>query len=143
MILIIAITVITCIAAYLLIKQEDEKKQFFKTDFLIGILLLGVCAVPSLILMSVFEHFNVLQEYQVIPITLPILTLGFLAVCATWGDSKSGNATDNKKDDFTAETIVLTAVLSENSNSNDSDSSSSSGSSSSSSSSSSNDFFIL
>ncbi len=140
MILIIAITVITCIAAYFLNKRNEEE-QSFTTDCLIGLVLIGICLVPSLILMSVLEHFSVLEEYKVIPITLPLLTLGFLAVWATWGKSENGNDTDDKKDDFTAEAIILTAVLSENDSSNDSDSSSSSGSSSSSSSS--DDFFIL
>lgn len=135
----ISIIAITCIASYFLIKR-DEDKQSFTADCLVSVILFGICIVPTFILMGALDHFNVLQEYKVIPITLPILTLGFLAVLATWGKPKNGSTTENKKDDFTAEAIVLTAVLSEN---DSSDESSSSNSSNSSSSSNSDDFFFL
>ena len=143
MILIIAMIVITCIAVYFLNKREDEEKNSFTTDCLVGLVLLGICLIPGLILFNILEHYNVLEEYKVIPVTSPLLILGFLAVWATWGKSGSGNKTPDKKDDFTAEAIVLAAVLSEDDSSDDSSSSNSSGSSSSSSSSSSDDFFIL
>lgn len=143
MILIIAITVITCIAVYFLLKRDNEEKQSFTTECLIGLLLLGICLIPTLILMSVLGLSNALQEYKAVVITMPLLILSFIAVLATHSKSESGSGTDDKKDDFTAEAILLTAVLSENDNSDDSTSSNSSGSSSSSSSSNSDDFFFL
>jgi len=134
----ISITAVAGIATYFLTKRNDEE-QSFTTDCLMGLILLGICTVPTLILMGALDHFNVLEEYKAIPITLPLLILGFLVVWATWGDSKSGSDADDKKDDFVAEAIILTTVLSESENKSDS----SNGSSSSSSSSNSDDFFLL
>ena len=142
MILIITITVITFAAGYFLNKQ-DEDTQSFSTDCLMGLILFGIMMIPALIVMSVLKHFNIYQEYRVLVIALPLLILGFFAIWATWGDSKSDGGADDKKDDFTSEAIVLTTVLSEDDTSKDSNHSNSSGSSSSSSSSNSDDFFIL
>ena len=141
MILLLVVTiVITGIALYFLERLDDEHPR---VDFLTLVLIFGICAIPSLLIMVAFDYFTVSKDHYIIPTVLPILTFGFLAVWATWGNPKSSKNTADKKDNFTAEAIILTTVLSENDSSDDSDSSNSSDSSHSSSSSSPDDFYIL
>ena len=141
MILLLVVTiVITGIALYFLERIDDEHSW---VDFLTFVLIIGICAIPSLPIMITFDYFNVSKDHYTIPAVLPILIFGFLAVWATWGNPKSSKSTTDKKDDFTTEAIILATLLSENDSSDDSDSSNSSDSSHSSSSSSSDNFFIL
>ena len=136
MILLIVVIAITCIAGYLVVRL-DEEHPFMNT--LLFVSIVSALIIPSLLLFKAFDYFNI-EGLNIIPATLPLLLMGLLVIWATWGESSSGNGSDDKKDDFVTDAMILTTVLSESESDKDS---SNSNSNSSNSSSNSDDFFIL
>ena len=130
--LLVGTLALTILSIYFFIRLDEDHP--LSETFLFTIFF-GVCIIPSLILFSVLEHYDVVQEYKVFPITLPLFLMAGIVLWATHGKTKNSSGdTDEKKDDFTAEAIIMTAVLSDD----EPDSSSSNSSSSSD-----DDFFIL
>lgn len=135
----IAVVFITLLSIYYLDRLDGKHPL---SDALIFVVFFGVCIIPSLILFLVLEYYEVIQEYKIIPITLPLF---LMAATVVWADSSktkisnTGGSVD-KKDDLVAEAIILTAVLSDDEKS---ESSNDSSSSSSSNSSNSDDLFFL
>lgn len=144
--LLVGIVAITILSIYFS-ERLGEDHPLFNT--FLFIIVCGFLLTPSLIIFEVLERYDVVQEYIIFPMILPLfLMAGFIL----WADrsktknSGSGNAADKK--DMTAEAIIMTVVLSEDeksdsSNNSNSSSSGSSGSSSSGSNSNSDDFFIF
>ena len=136
--LLVGTVAITLLSIYFLIHLSEDHPLY---EPFIFVLFFGVVIIPSLIIFIVLEHYDVVQEYKIFPLTLPLFLMAGIVLWATRGKTINGSDdTDDKKDDFTSAAIIMTAVLSDDEKSENSNNSSSSGSSSSRSD---DDFFIL